>query len=85
MLTKEAVRERIEAELPGAEVTVEDLTGTGDHFRVQVVAGAFAGKSTLARHRLVYGTLRDVLDTGSMHALALSTHTPEEKGQEAHS
>ncbi len=47
------------------------------HFRVTIVAAAFAGQSRLARQRLVYGLLTDELKT-DVHALSLTTQTPEE-------
>ena len=47
------------------------------HFRVRIVAAAFAGKNTVARHRLVYGALADEL-AGPVHALALETKAPGE-------
>jgi BolA family transcriptional regulator, general stress-responsive regulator len=51
--------------------------GGESHFRVKVVASAFAGLGRVARQRLVYGLLAEEL-AGSIHALALSTLTPEE-------
>ena len=52
--------------------------GTGDsHFRVEVVSARFTGLNRLERQRLVYKTLADEM-AGPVHALALSTLTPEE-------
>jgi len=52
--------------------------GTGEsHFRVRIVATAFAGKSRLARHRLVNEALAAEL-AGKIHALALEIHAPGE-------
>jgi BolA protein len=52
--------------------------GTGEsHFRVLVVSPAFAGKSRLARHRLVNETLAEELKT-SVHALAIEAFAPGE-------
>jgi BolA protein len=50
-------------------------TGSGTHFRVRITAGAFVGKSALARHRLVYDALQDFMDQG-LHALAIEAQTP---------
>ena len=47
-------------------------TGAGTHFRVRIAAPAFAGKTRLQRHRLVYDALHDFLDQG-LHALAIET------------
>ena len=63
--------------LPGATVELEDLTGTSDHWSMKVVSEAFDGKSRIARHRLIYGILAEPLK-GPIHALALTTQTPEE-------
>ncbi len=52
--------------------------GTGEsHYRVLVVSGAFAGKTRVARHRMVNEVLADELN-GRVHALALSTYAPGE-------
>ncbi len=47
------------------------------HFRVAIVSDAFAGKSRVARQRLVYEIVAEELRT-RVHALALATRTPEE-------
>lgn len=51
--------------------------GGESHFRVEIVAAAFAGRSRVERQRLVYAALADEL-AGPVHALALSTLTPDE-------
>ncbi len=45
-------------------------SGYGTHFRVRIRAAAFAGKSRVACHRLVYDSLQDFIDQG-VHALAI--------------
>jgi BolA protein len=47
------------------------------HFRVEIVAAAFAGKSRVERQRLVYAVLAEEL-RDRVHALQLVTKTPEE-------
>lgn len=49
----------------------------GGHYTVTIVADAFAGKPRVARHRLVYDALADVMQRG-IHALAILAYTPEE-------
>lgn len=51
------------------------------HFRVRIVAGAFAGQSRVARHRLIHGLLADELK-GGVHALAIEAKAPDEVGVE---
>jgi BolA protein len=52
--------------------------GGGKHFRVTVVSAAFEGKPPIARHRLVNDALKEQLASGAIHALALTTRTPQE-------
>jgi acid stress-induced BolA-like protein IbaG/YrbA len=70
-----SIQAMIENGLPGAQVNVQG--GDGVHFEAEVIATQFAGKMPLARHRLVYATLGDLMG-GAIHALALKTLTPEE-------
>ncbi|MBJ9617341.1 BolA family transcriptional regulator [Burkholderia multivorans] len=49
----------------------------GGHYTVTIVSAAFAGKSRVARHRLVYDALADAMQRG-IHALAIVAYTPEE-------
>lgn len=49
----------------------------GRHFTVRVRAGAFEGCSRVARHRLVYHALRDLIPAG-VHALAIDARSPGE-------
>lgn len=72
------LKRRIEQGIAQAEVEIRDLTGTGDHFEARVVAPAFAGKSLVEQHQLVYAPLQDLLKTGELHALALKTYSPEQ-------
>lgn len=51
--------------------------GGQTHFRVLVVAEAFAGMSRVARQRRVYALLAEELDS-QVHALQLTTRTPAE-------
>jgi stress-induced morphogen len=68
--TKEELRQRIEAGIPGARAEVRG--DDGHHFEAVVVAPAFAGLSRIAQHRLVYGVFDGELG-GRIHALALQT------------
>lgn len=45
-------------------------TGFGTHFRVRIGGPAFAGRTRVAQHRLVYDALQKFTDAG-LHALAI--------------
>ncbi|MFV1873627.1 MAG: BolA family protein [Oleiphilus sp.] len=47
------------------------------HFKVTIVSSDFGTKSKVARHQLVYGLTRHLMDQG-LHALALHTYLPAE-------
>jgi stress-induced morphogen len=73
MPTPEEIRQRIESSIPGARAEVEDFGGgSGDHFRATVVAEAFAGRSRIEQHRLVYEIFGAEIG-GPIHALSLKT------------
>jgi len=77
MLDAEAVRARIRAALPDAEVAVKDLTGTGDQFEARVVSPSFAGRSLRERHEAVHAALEELFRSGGLRALALEAGAPE--------
>ncbi|NOT86885.1 MAG: BolA family transcriptional regulator [Lysobacter sp.] len=76
-MTPDTIRELIEQGLPGAQALVQGDDGV--HFEALVVCDAFKGKLPLARHRMVYATLGELMG-GAIHALSLKTLTPEEAG-----
>lgn len=51
------------------------------HYSVYVVSDAFAGKSRVARHRMVNEALADQLTPDRIHALAITARTPDEPGR----
>jgi acid stress-induced BolA-like protein IbaG/YrbA len=61
--------------LPDAEVSVTGDDGV--HFEAVVRCATFAGKPTLARHRMVYATLGELMGN-EIHALGLRTELPED-------
>jgi acid stress-induced BolA-like protein IbaG/YrbA len=67
----------IEAGLAGSKALVKSDDNV--HFEAVVIAPAFAGKRSVQRHQLVYGTLGNAMGN-EIHALALQVFTPEEFG-----
>jgi BolA protein len=49
------------------------------HFRLTIVSAAFEGRTRVDRHRLVNALLAEEL-IGRVHALSLTTLTPDEAG-----
>ena len=78
MVTAQEIETRIRAALPDARIAVSDTTGGGDHWAAIVVTPAFKGKMLIERHRMVYAALGELM-RAEIHALALTTTTPEEE------
>jgi BolA family transcriptional regulator, general stress-responsive regulator len=53
--------------------------GFGSHFRVRIASPAFAGKSRVACHRLVYDAMQNFMDQG-LHALAIEIVPSADQG-----
>jgi len=82
------IRQLIEHGLPGADVHAigavdVDIGTDGVHFEARVISSAFSGKRPLARHKQVYATLGEKMGH-EIHALALTTLTPEEHAAQEH-
>jgi BolA protein len=81
----EHLRDRLNTGLAPVSIEIEDQShlhaghagareGKG-HFRVVIVATAFAGLSPIKCHRLVYDAVGDLLET-DIHALTIEARTP---------
>ena len=75
MLTVEAVKELLQGAFPDGEIEVSDLTGTSDHFGVEVTSSRFEGLSLINQHKLVHQAVGAHL-TEAIHALEIKTNTP---------
>jgi BolA protein len=81
------IRRRLQALAPERLELVDDSArhaghagaapGGNTHWNLVIVSAAFAGKSTLARHRMVYQAL-DGLMQNPIHALAIVARAPGE-------
>jgi len=74
MPTPESIRAAIAQAIACERLEVE---GDGHHFQALIVSTAFAGRSRIERHRLVYAALGDRMRQ-EIHALSMRTLTPDE-------
>jgi intracellular septation protein len=80
------LRERLQSRFAPAQLTVEDeshlheghagAAGGHSHFRIRIVAEAFRGISSVARHRLIYAAVEDLMKS-DIHALAIEARAPD--------
>ena len=86
MSTVERMREKLQALSP-SRVEIEDESARhaghegarsgGGHYQLLIVASGFEGKSKLARHRMVYAALGDMMQR-EIHALSIQALSPGE-------
>jgi len=48
----------------------------GGHYQLAITSALFVGKSTLARHRMIYSALGDLMKQ-EIHALQITANTPQ--------
>lgn len=83
-----SIEAKLSAAFSPSELTIDDESarhaghsgareGGESHFRVRIVSEQFRNLSLVERQRLVYAALAGEI-AASVHALALSTLTPEE-------
>jgi len=87
MSVAEAIRARLQALEPLALDLVDESEqhrghagyreGGNTHWRLSIVSPQFSGKPTVARHRMVYQALGELMQH-PIHALAISARSPEE-------
>jgi BolA protein len=79
------LRQRLVDEFRPSDLIIEDeshlhaghagAAGGGSHFRIRIVAEAFRGRSAVARHRMIYAALGELMKS-EIHALAIEAVPP---------
>ena len=86
MNTADLIRERLAALDPAAVHVVDDsashaghagAAAGGGHFQLTIVSEQFAGKNLIARHRMIYTALADLMHQ-QIHALQIEALTPDQ-------
>ena len=86
MSVMDTIRERLAALAPTSLELIDDshlhaghagARSGGGHFRLSIVSECFRGKNTVARHRIVYDALGEMMRK-EIHALAIQAETPED-------
>ena len=67
----------LKSKLPEAEISFD---GEDCNSKVLIVSKQFEGLTSLQRHKLVLGVLKEQFQTGELHALSLNTKSPSEIG-----
>lgn len=91
MSVEASIREKLAAALTPQALEIEDQSdrhrghagwreGGATHFHIFIVSADFEGLASVARHRRIYQILEEELAAG-VHALALTTRTPDEQAR----
>ena len=72
-MEKHALERLLRDGLPGAQVTIKDLRGDGDHYEAHIYSPAFKGLSRIQQHQMVYAALNGIVGR-ELHALSISHH-----------
>ncbi len=75
MISNEAIEQQFKSIDNVAHVSV---TGDGYHYQLVVVSDLFEGLSKVKRQQWVYAQLKNVITSGSLHALTMTTLTQGE-------
>lgn len=67
------IESRLKSAYPDALVQVFDLTGTEDHYQVEIHSPSFKGKTRIQCHQEVMAVFAPELKTGEVHALSIKT------------
>ncbi len=75
----EEIKQKIEAGLAGCEAVV---TGDGRHFEAVVISDQFEGKTPIQKQRLVMETVKQELQSDTLHALSIKALTPAQRAEQ---
>ena len=76
-MAADEIKRLVKEAFPDAEVVIVDLAGDGDHYAARIASQAFAGKTRVQQHQMVYAALQGNMG-GVLHALALTTSVPQD-------
>lgn len=74
-ITKENLQELLEGHFPDGNITLTDLAGDNDHWEAKIESSAFAGKSRVQQHQMVFEAVKG----HDIHALSIKTE--EKQGE----
>ena len=72
VITPQDIEELIMSAMPGSKVKASDMTGTSDHFEIEVVSKEFAGLSLMDQHKKIFAILEEEMKD-RIHAVKLKT------------
>lgn len=72
MITAEEIQTLIKSRLPDARVVARDMTGSADHWEIEVVWASFGGKPLIEQHKILHEILNHEMKD-RIHAVKFKT------------
>jgi len=72
VITPQEIEKLILAAMPDSEVKASDMTGTSDHFEIQVISKDFRGLPLMEQHKMIFTILEKEMED-RIHAVKLKT------------
>lgn len=72
-MTLQQMHNRLKEWDPEADIEVIDLTGTSDHWEVNVCSRLLSGLTRIEQHQKIMACFGPELKTGEVHALSIRT------------
>lgn len=70
-MTSEAMKQRLLEHYPDADIELVDLTGTQDHWELNILSQSFQGMSRIQMHQALMKVFDPEIKTGEVHALSI--------------
>ncbi len=74
-MSPEQIENKLKEKYVDSDITVSDLTGTQDHYQVEITSNSFSGLTRIKQHQHVMDTFSTELKSGEIHALSIKTRT----------
>lgn len=71
-MSAQEIEQMVKEALPDAVIELTDLAGDNDHYSIVVISAAFAGKTRVQQHQMVFDALKGGMG-GKLHALGVTT------------
>lgn len=75
-MNAEDIKKLIETGIPQCTAHIEGADGV--HFTALVISPEFTGKNRIQKQQLVYASLGNRIQNGTIHAISIKTFTPDE-------
>ena len=76
MIPVEQIKKRLDEYFKSSQITVKDLTGSGDYIDISIISIEFKGKTTIEQHQMVYKALGSWVGK-DIHAVVIHTFCPK--------